>query len=288
MADDSAHLHIPAHLNEVRRWLEQHLSPISGRPRVETWRLLEALLAKPKHVILSEVDSLTAAQRETLREWLTRRLNREPLQYITQTAHFYGLTLQVSPAVLIPRPETEVMVADALSYLHKLNTPTVVDVGTGSGAIALAVKHERSQAQVTASDVSEAALELARSNATSLSCDISFIQSDLLADVKLQQAVSQADVVLANLPYLPTDDQSWLTPEVLAEPSTALFAGEDGLGLATRLEQHAFKLMKPGSLLYLELDPRNVTRALTQSQTWIDKKIFSDLANRPRFLKLTR
>ncbi|MEM6430693.1 MAG: peptide chain release factor N(5)-glutamine methyltransferase [Deinococcota bacterium] len=288
MADDSAYLHIPTHLNDVRRWLEQHLSPIAGSPQVETWHLLEALLAKPKHIILNEIGSLTEAQRETLGKWLTRRLNREPLQYITQTAYFYGLKLKVTQAVLIPRPETELMVADALQHIRTLTAPTVVDVGTGSGAIALTIQRECSQAQVTASDVSEDALELAHSNATSLGCDVSFIQSDLLAEVKLQHAVMQADVVLANLPYLPMSDQRWLTPEVLAEPSSALFAGEDGLGLASRLEQQAFKLMKPSSLLYLELDPRNVQRAFEQSQAWATKEILSDLATRQRFLKLTR
>ncbi|MEM7734715.1 MAG: peptide chain release factor N(5)-glutamine methyltransferase [Deinococcota bacterium] len=288
MADDSAHLHIPTHLNEIRRSLEHHLSPITDSPQVEAWQLLEALLTKPKHIILNEIASLTAAQRETLRRWLTRRLNREPLQYITQTAYFYGLKLKVTPAVLIPRPETEVMVADTLHHLHKLDTPSVVDVGTGSGAITLAIKHEQPQTHVTASDISEAALELARSNATSLGCDISFIQSDLLTKAELQQAVVQADVVLANLPYLPKDDQQWLSPEVLAEPSTALFAGEDGLELAIRLEQHTFQLMQPDSLLYLELDPRNVSRAFEQSQPWTNKEVLSDLVGRQRFLKLTR
>lgn len=295
MFDDAAR-NVPNNVNDVRRWLEHHLAPISDSPQVEAWQLLEALLELPKHALISSPITLNDDHKQTLAHWLARRLAREPLQYILGYAHFYGYRLQVTPAVLIPRPETEVLVHAALEHLTthlrtRSHAPTVIDVGTGSGAIAITIKRACPQATVIASDVSHGALELAQHNAQQLNADITFVHGSLLTPPALQQAAQQADVIVANLPYLPASDRYWLSPEVLHEPEQALFAGADGLSLAETLMQDAFTWLPAGATLLLELDPRNVERACAlaaEAQTWSQKNVLTDLAGRKRFLLLTR
>jgi release factor glutamine methyltransferase len=280
---------VPHDVLAIRHWLEHHLSPISDSPQVEAWQLLEALLDRPKHTLIGTSVTLENHQKAQLKGWLERRIAREPLQYILGYAYFYGYRFQVTPAVLIPRPETEVLVHAVLDELKTLaKTPTVLDMGTGSGAIAITIKRERPEATVLASDISQEALELAQQNAHALNAEVTFVLSNLLEEVTLQNTAQQTDIIVANLPYLPEDDRHWLSPEVLHEPDTALFAGEDGLSLADQLIQQAFGLLATGAKLYLELDPRNVTRALAQTSMWSKKDVLADLAGRERFLLLTR
>lgn len=283
---------VPEGIAATRHWLEHHLSPISDSPQVEAWQLLEALLDQPKHTLINTSTTLNNDQQDHLKRWLERRLAREPLQYILGYAYFYGYRLQVTPAVLIPRPETEVLVHSALTHLATLTQPTVIDIGTGSGAIAIAIKRECPEATVLASDVSHEALEVAQYNAQQIAADITFISSKLLDAMTLQKAAHHANIILANLPYLPADDRRWLSPEVLHEPDTALFAGADGLSLAEILMQDAYTHLPTGGRLYLELDPRNVARALSlatsPSQPWSQKNVLTDLTGRKRFLLLTR
>jgi release factor glutamine methyltransferase len=286
---DVAVRNVPDNVNDVRRWLEHHLATISDSPQVEAWQLLEALLELPKHTLIGSTVTFKDAHKQTLIHWLKRRLQREPLQYILGYTHFYGYRFHVTSAVLIPRPETEVLVYTALDYLKTLpQPPTVIDIGTGSGAIGIAIKRECLTANVIASDISADALELAQHNAHQLAADITFVHGSLLTPPALQQAAQHADMITANLPYLPASDRYWLSPEVLHEPERALFAGADGLSLADTLMQQAFALLPIGARLYLELDPRNVTEAAARASTWAKKHILTDLAGRERFLLLTR
>jgi release factor glutamine methyltransferase len=289
--------HIPDNIAAARSWLEQHLAPISDSPQAEAWQLLEACLERPKHALIGLssplTNELTKGQKQQLTAWLARRLEREPLQYILGYAYFYGYAFQVTPAVLIPRPETEVLLQAALAYLtnshnSQSHPPTVIDVGTGSGALGVSLKCEYRTAKVIASDISKAALEVAQHNAHQLAADITFVPSNLLAAPQLQHAAKQASIIVANLPYLPEDDRSWLRPEVLREPDIALFAGADGLSLAETLIQQAFSLLPAGAKLYLELDPRNIQQAVARASAWPQKDVLADLAGRSRFLLLTR
>lgn len=283
---------VPEGITAARHWLEHHLSPISDSPQVEAWQLLEALLGHPKHALIGTSVTLDDGKKDQLASWLERRLAREPLQYILGYVYFYGYRFHVTPAVLIPRPETEVLVYTALNYLKTLpQPPTVIDIGTGSGAIAIAIKRECPKATVLASDISAEALELAQHNAQRLDADITFIHGSLLTPPALQQAAQHADMITANLPYLPASDRYWLSPEVLHEPEGALFAGADGLSLAEMLMQDAFTRLPAGAMLLLELDPRNVERACAlaaKAQTWSQKNVLTDLAGRERFLLLIR
>jgi release factor glutamine methyltransferase len=157
---------------------------------------------------------------------VARRAAREPVAYILGRKDFRWITLEVDPGVLVPRPETELLVDVGLGLPPAAR---VVDVGTGSGAVALAIKHERPDLSVLGTDVSPAALEVARGNARRLGLDVEFVHTDLLAGLG-----ERFDAVLANLPYVP--EGAVLAPEIAKyEPAGALFAGADGLDLIRRL-----------------------------------------------------
>jgi release factor glutamine methyltransferase len=185
---------------------------------------------------------------------MTRRLRHEPLAYITGHKEFYGLDLLCSPAALIPRPETELLVELALNRVRgrgsRVETFTIVDVGTGSGAIAIAVAAHAPEARVIAIDTSRAALELAAANAErhGVGDRVSFVQGSLLTPLR-----TPADVIVANLPYVADDVYASLAPEIRAhEPPEALRAGERGTELIESLLAQAPTLLRPGGLLLAE------------------------------------
>jgi release factor glutamine methyltransferase len=196
-------------------------------PRLDAELLLASALGVGRaRLVLDAAAPLDPAQLDHFRRLVARRAAREPVAYILGRKEFRWISLSVDPRVLIPRPETELLVEVGLGLPRGAR---VVDVGTGSGAVALALKHERPDLNVWASDVSKGALEVARGNAQRLGLDVRFVQADLLEGVE-----ERFDGVLANLPYVP--EQVPLAPEIGAyEPAQALFGGEDGLELIRRL-----------------------------------------------------
>lgn len=255
----------------------------------EASALLGALLNAPRSdLLLSRTRTLTAAELTELGGWLERREAREPLQHILGVAHFYGLTVRVTPDTLIPRPETERLVELGLTALVAVPAPKVLDVGTGSGAVALAVKAERPDASVWGTDLSEAALKVAAANAARLGLDVTFSRSDLLSAPDVQAFARSADLLVANPPYLPAADAAQLSPEVRRDPPGALFSGADGLGHFRKLSAQARPLLRPGTVCVIELDPRNVARAHAESRAWAEAAIYPDLVGRARFLFLRR
>ena len=165
---------------------------------------------------------------------LRRRATGEPIQHITGETEFYGLPFRVTPDVLIPRPETEHLVEHVIALAAQFHSPRIVDVGTGSGAIAIALAHALNEAQLTAIDISDSALAIARENAerNGVASRIRFHEGNLLEPV----AGERFDVVVSNPPYVPTSDRDTLSVEVRSfEPALALFAGEDGLDLYRQL-----------------------------------------------------
>jgi release factor glutamine methyltransferase len=183
---------------------------------------------------------------------LERRRAGEPIQYITGETEFFGLPLRVTPDVLIPRPETEHVVEKAIAIAAQFPQPRIVDVGAGSGAIAIALAHQLLQAGITATDISAPALAIAKENATRIGVAdrIQFAEGDLLAPV----AGETFDFVVSNPPYVAESDRAMLAVEVRDyEPATALFAGEDGLSIYRRLIPAAWTSLAPGGFLVVEI-----------------------------------
>jgi release factor glutamine methyltransferase len=181
---------------------------------------------------------------------VVRRVAREPLAYITGTREFWNLAIEVTPAVLVPRPETELLVEVAVEHFEHSQALRILDLCTGSGCVAIALGREFPKATILASDISEAALEVARRNVTrhGMTSRITCIQSDLLASV-----TGPFDLIVANPPYIPASDAGTLPPEVREfEPPSALFGGHDGLQLVRRLVSHAPALLARDGLLIFE------------------------------------
>lgn len=184
---------------------------------------------------------------------LDRRLGGEPIQYILGECEFYGMPFRVTPDVLIPRPETEHLVELALAALESTascTTPRILDVGTGSGAIAVALARALPSAQVTAVDLSSAALDVARSNAERNAVSVRFLEGDLIAPV----ADESFELIVSNPPYVPHSDRALISVEVREyEPSLALFGGADGLDIYRRLLPAAFAALVPSGSLLVEI-----------------------------------
>ena len=199
------------------------------------------------HLLLRCQEKLPLASHDNYQRLIARRAAREPLQYIVGSQEFMGLTLAVRPGVLIPREDTVVVVQQAL---HRLpHGETVLDVGTGSGAIALAIKHLRPDAQVTAVDISPHAVALASDNARACGLDVEILQGDGFAPVHGRRF----DVIVSNPPYIPSRELPHLQQEVQDEPALALDGGADGLDFYRRLFGQAPQHLKPAGHLVVEL-----------------------------------
>ncbi len=221
------------------------------------------------------------AEAEHLEALTLRRLAREPLQHLLGEVEWGGLHLRVSPAALIPRPETETLLNLALEALADRENPLVLDVGTGSGALALGLRAARPDARVTATDISPEALALARCNAVHLGLEVRFMQADLLQDVS-----GRFHLIVSNPPYLPDADRERAQPEVRHDPDLALYGGADGLRLARRLVAQAPAHLEAGGALLLELDPRNVgVLAAEMTASGWSVQVQPDLTGRERFLR---
>jgi release factor glutamine methyltransferase len=213
--------------------------------------------------------------------YLHERLKGKPTQYITHVQEFYGRPFRVTPAVLIPRPETEHLVEAALARL--MATGPVIDVGTGSGAIAVSLALE-SKARVFASDLSQEALEVARGNASKLGAEVSFLRADLLKGL----GARSMQMVVSNPPYIPLNEQDELPKEVREhEPHLALFGGEDGLVNYRLLIAQATTILRPEGWLLMELaynGAAHVQSMLEASGCWTGIELIADLAGHPRVI----
>ena len=194
---------------------------------------------------------------EGFERMVERRIEGEPLSYITGHREFYGLDFVVTPDVLVPRHETEFLVEAVLEYARSRgdHALTIADIGTGSGCIAVALGHHLPNATVYATDMSHEALRVADENVRKhgLQGRVHLRQGDLFGALD-----GPVDVVASNPPYLSTDEAGDLPPDVQREPSVALVAGQDGMDVLSRLIEGARKYVKPGGLLALEIDPRRV------------------------------
>jgi release factor glutamine methyltransferase len=259
----------------------QRLASLPTARRDAELLLLHTLGCDRAWLLTHPEAEITPEQFAQFENRLTRRARHEPIQYITGQQEFYGLTLRVTPDVLIPRPETEHLVEAALEHIPPdqiTGHPTrILDVGTGSGAIAIAIAAHRPQAVVTAADISPAALAIARENASTHHAAIRFVESDLVTALPNEKF----DLILSNPPYVPASDE--LEPQVRDfEPHSALFAGPSGLDIYRRLIPQAHHALVPGGWLLMEIG-HSQQPALTELLTgWQNLTFVPDLQGIPR------
>lgn len=251
--------------------------------------LLAHALGKDRtYLIINFTESLTENLLATYQSLLDRRAAGEPLQYIVGKQEFYGLEFEVTPAVLIPRPETELIVEETIRLAENLSEPIIVDVGTGSGCIAVTLARELETARVIATDISAAALQVARRNAEKhgLSDRVQFLETDLLNGV-----ASKADCILSNPPYIAPLELQSLQREVRDwEPHTALTDNADGLQFYRRLLADAPAHLKENGYLILEMGYKQAEtiKAFVDRTVWRAPKALLDLQGIERTVVLQR
>ncbi len=215
------------------------------------------------------------------REFVKRRAEGEPTAYLTGSREFFGRPFTVDPRVLVPRPETELLVEAAIAALPAQGT--AIDLCTGSGCVAISIALERPGARVVGTDLSPAALEVARANATALGAEVAWLEGDLFAPV---DPALRFDVISANPPYVPTGELASLSREVRREPAGALDGGHDGLALVRRLVPEAARRLRPGGALVMEIHESHADAApaLCRDAGFASAELRRDLAGLPRFV----
>ena len=229
-------------------------------------------------------EPIEPAAAERFREAVDRRAGGEPTQYITGVQEFFGLPFRVAPGALIPRPETELLVEEALARAS--DGDRIVDIGTGSGCVAISIKVNRPAVRVTACEISGEALSVAKGNASTLSADVALVQCDLVASFRS----GSFDVLVCNPPYVPLADLPGLQRELRFEPTEALFGGEDGLDIYRRLAGEAARVVRPSGWLILELgyNGRSAVEQILGQSDWEKTVVRTDLAGIDRLLTVRR
>ena len=285
-------------VHTVAHALERALARLHELPsaRADAEELLSRLIGTGRGALYTVRDrTLAPDESDQLEAWLERRAKGEPVQYITGRAAFRGLDLAVNPAVLVPRPETEGLVEAVLGVLREESShwsrPRVLDLGTGSGAIALAIASEWPAAAVTASDASDAALATARENAraSGLEGRVRFVSGDWFDAIGGDE---RFEVVVSNPPYIATGEWDALPPDVRAhEPAQALFSGATGLEALREIVDEAPRHLVAGGLLALELAEMRAAEVagwLEGAHDWSGVTLLDDLSGRPRVLLARR
>jgi len=256
------------------------LRALSESPRLDAELLLARALDVPRSYLFAHAEEeMDVAALERYQNTISRRADGVPLAYLTGEKEFWSMMLMVSPATLVPRPETEILVDQALQIIPKQTPMRVLDLGTGSGAIALAIAKERSHCEVVATDISEDALAVARENARQHDVpNIEFLQGDWTEPVSERTF----DIVLSNPPYVPDEDPHH---EMLRhEPRLALASGGDGLDAIRKIAADAGAIVQPGGALLIEHgDTQHEAIAVILRNTgWTGVVLVKDLSGIPR------
>lgn len=256
-------------------------------PRKEAASLMAFTLGKDKTFLIAHSDYRLSESEDTqFRKYINRRALREPFQYIIGRQEFYGLDFTVAPGVLIPRPETEIIVENAVEILRDSNDQTFCEIGTGSGCIAVSILHEIQTSAAAALDISADALEIARKNAEKHNVEnrLTLKQSDVftaLTDEKF-------GLIVSNPPYIPSNDIPGLQPEVRDfEPTVALTDGKNGLSIIEKIIIQSPEFLKPQGILLTEIGFNQSTAAenMFSSEIWQSVETLCDLRGIPRTLK---
>ena len=277
---------------EARRLLEQAGNETAEQEAL--WLMAHVLHLSTHHVVTDRDRLLSSSELLAARGLIKRRVGREPLQYILGTQEFCGLEFNVNPAVLIPRPETQLLVEYVTQRIRADQPATIVDVCTGSGCIAVAIARLRPHARVIATDLSGPALNVARQNAIRLGVSerITWLEGDLLGPLEEQELEGQVDVIVSNPPYIPELDWATLQPEVkLFEPRSALVAGPQGTELHERLLREASRYLSPGGAVIMEIgtgQARAMRRIVEQTPGYRFHRLVLDEAGLERVVIVER
>lgn len=257
---------------EAIRAAEKRLQAIP-EPRLDAEYLLaEALGTSRLMMLVDKSRTLAESEEAAFQKMVARREAREPLQYILGSQSFMGFPFKTDPRALIPRNDTEALCEEALRHIRPGDA--VLDLCTGTGALGIAIKKLCPGAIVTATDISEDALSLARENAEALGAEVRFLEGDLFAPV----AAEQFRVIVSNPPYIPEALRGHLQEEVEKEPALALFAGEDGLDFYRRIAAEAPRHLLPGGWLCLEAgDGEAAAAAALLKNSFTELRILPDL-----------
>ena len=253
----------------------------SGLPQLEARMLLGRVLGQSRAWLIAHAPEAIGADAEISFNHLAERRRRgEPVAYILGEREFYGLDLQVAPAVLIPRPETELLVERALELIPENQAGRILDLGTGSGAVAVALASKRPQAQVTALDVDAAALGIARQNARRHRVSVIFHCSDWFGALQGERF----DLIASNPPYVAAGDPHLAAGDLRFEPRHALAGGADGLECIRVIVAAAAAHLRPGGWLLFEhgYDQAEACRALLRERGYAEVQSWPDLAGIPR------
>lgn len=268
-------------VRRILQWTTAHLAKHgSDTPRLDA----EILLAHARSCARIELytrfdEQLSEPQRAVMRTLVRRRAQSEPVAYLVGHREFFSLDFRVTPNVLIPRPETETLVVELLTSIEPLANPRVADIGTGSGCIAVAVAANNPRVEITAVDISEAALSIARENAGrhGVSDRIRLVEGNLLEPLAGQPPF---DAIVSNPPYVADGELPTLQPDVrLHEPNQALSAGEDGLNVIRRLILGAHSHLTGGGVLLMEISPEQsdaIVRLLNDAGYYTGVRIVKD------------
>lgn len=253
-------------------------------PKLKARLLLQYVLDKPRQYIIvydnKEIDKQQQWQYFVNIEKLTKGI---PLQHITHRQEFMKMDFFVDENVLIPRPDTEILVEEVIKIAQKYNSPRILDLCTGSGAIAISLKKFVPNADITAVDISEKALEIAQKNAEKLEAKINFVKSDLFD--KLDN--KKFDIIVSNPPYIRKDEIKNLSEEVQKEPKIALDGGEDGLDFYRIIAEQAINYLKTGSFLCFEIgynQKNDVIKIIEDEQNYKNTYCKKDLYGNDRII----
>ncbi|MBT7524237.1 MAG: peptide chain release factor N(5)-glutamine methyltransferase [Candidatus Marinimicrobia bacterium] len=273
---------------EIIKWGEEYFK-LKGfeNPKQEIeWLLCDLLQLKRIDLYLKFEDIINKSKLKKLKSWIKRRIEREPLQYITGKVEFYGLKFISTPQALIPRPETERLVDITLNSLEKIPEPKILEIGTGSGCVSIAVSNKKPRANILSLDISKNALELAEINAKSNNCkNINFLEMDFLNEIP----DGRFDILISNPPYIPQKEIENIMPEVKDyEPRIALTDFEEGLNFYYRIAKVGRTLI-PNGIIILEVGLGNHPQkvfSLFKEAGFDQLELIKDYNNNERILKI--
>lgn len=269
-------------VKELLEWTSNYFKEKNiTEARLEAEILLARVLGKDRVYLYANYDApVNQDERSIFREFIKRRARKEPLAYITGTKEFMSLEFKVNPNVLIPRPETEIIVEKAIEVFRD-QPCSICDIGTGSGALAISLAYYLPLARVFATDISPQALATARENAASLQIEVEFLEGDLLSPFLDKEHCF--DLIVANLPYISQEEYHTLDSGVKSyEPQIALLAPGDGLDIYRRLLPQAFDLLKEGAYLFLEIGWQQGEKAMRMMSDFEEVQLIKDLAGHNR------